>query len=148
MPDESLSAEDSLLDLFDRLREQAFGQSPMQDSGVTLPQLALLDWVAAFPGCSIHAIADGLGLTAPTVSVGVRRLERIGLLERQPDPKDGRAILLFLTAQGQKLCQQARAFRQDRVRRLLRGLTAEESTTLVTLLENAISAAEKEAKSE
>jgi len=138
--------EDSLLGLFDRLRKLAFGQNPLQDSGVTMPQLTLLDSVAASPGCSIHAIVDELGLTAPTVSVGVRRLENAGLLERQPDPEDGRAIQLFLTTQGQELCRQARAFRRDKMRLLLKELTAEESTALVTLLERAISAAEKEAQ--
>ena len=134
-----------LLDLFDRLRRLAFSQHPLQDSGVTMPQLALLDWVAASPGCGVQEIADGLGLTAPTVSVGVRRLEKAGLLERQPDPQDGRAIQLFLTTQGQALCQRARAFRRDKMQRLLKGLTPEESATLLTLLERAISAAGKEA---
>lgn len=148
MTNVSLLAEDNLLDLFDRLRKLAFDQNPLQDSGVTMSQLALLNWVTASPGCGVQDIADGLDLTAPTVSVGVRRLEKAGLLERQPDPQDGRAIQLFLTTQGQELCQQVRAFRREKMRLLLKGLTAEESTTLVTLLEHAISTAEKGAKSE
>ena len=141
-----LSTEDRLLNLFDRLRKLTVSQHPLQDSGVTMPQLALLDWVAASPGCGAQEIADGLGLTAPTVSVRVRRLEREGLLERQPDPEDGRAIQLYLTAQGHALCQRARAFRQDKMQRLLDGLTSEEAMTLLTLLERAISSAEKEAR--
>ena len=147
MTNTPLLAEDSLLDLFDRLRALAFGQNPLQDSGITIPQLVLLDWVAASPGCGVQEIADGLGLTAPTVSVRVRRLEKVGLLERQPDPQDGRAIQLFLTTQGQELCQQARAFRRGKMRLLLKGLAAEESATLVTLLEHAVGAAEKETTS-
>ncbi len=148
MTNVSLLAEDNLLDLFGRLRKLAFDQNPLQDSGVTMSQLALLYWVTASPGCGVQDMADGLDLTAPTVSVGVRRLEKAGLLERQPDPQDGRAIQLFLTTQGQELCQQVRAFRREKMRLLLKGLTAEESTTLVTLLEHAISTAEKGAKSE
>jgi len=146
MTNVSLSAEDHLLDLFDRLRKLAFGQHPLQDSGVTMPQLTLLDWVAATPGCGVHEIADGLGLTAPTISVGVRRLEKAGLLERQPDPQDGRAIQLFLTTQGQALYRRARAFRRDKMQRLLKGLTPEDQMTLLTLLEQAVSSAEKEAR--
>ena len=146
MTNVSLSAEDHLLDVFDRLRKLAFGQHPLQDSGVTMPQLTLLDWVAAAPGCGVHEIADGLGLTAPTISVGVRRLEKAGLLERQPDPQDGRAIQLFLTAQGQALYRWARAFRRDKMQRLLKGLTPEDQMTLLTLLEQAASSAEKEAR--
>ena len=144
MTDVSLPAEDRLFGLFERLRRLALGQHPLEDSGVTMPQLPLLDWIAAASGYGIQEIAMGLGLTAPTVSVGVRRLEAAGLLERRPDPQDGRAIQLFLTAQGQALHQRARAFRREKMRRLLAGLTSEEGTTLMVLLERAINAAEEE----
>ncbi|HEY89006.1 MAG TPA: MarR family transcriptional regulator [Thermoflexia bacterium] len=146
MTNTSLAAGEQLLDLFDRLRKLAFGQHPLQDGGVTLPQLTLLDWLATAPGCHSQELADGLELTAPTVSVGVRRLEAAGLLERQPDPQDGRAIQLFLTTQGQELYQRARAFRQDKMQLLLKGLTPEEQVTLLTLLAQAVSSAEEEAE--
>ena len=136
------SAEDQLLDLLNRLRKLTLTQHPLQDTGVTMPQLTLLDWVATTPGCSVQEIANGLGLTAPTVSVSVRRLERAGLMTRQPDPMDRRAVRLFLTPQGQALQQQAWAFRQEKMRRLLAGLTPEECTTLLALLERAITTAE------
>jgi len=142
MTDTSLPAEDRLLSLFDRLRKLAPGQNPLEDTGATGPQLALLDQIAASPGCGIQEIATGLGLTAPTISVGVRRLEEAGLLERQPDPQDGRAIQLFLTAQGQTSHERARAFRREKMRRLLAGLTLEERAALLDLLERAINAAE------
>ena len=140
--------EDRLVNLFDRLRKLAFNQHPLEDSTVTMPQLTLLDWIAASPGCGIQDIAAGLGLSAPTISVGVRRLEKAGLSERQPDPQDGRAVRLSNTAKGQTLCERARAFRRDKMRRLLKGLTAEEGATLLTLMERAISVAEQEAESE
>ena len=134
---------DRLLSTFGRLRSLALVQNPLADSGVTGPQLALLDWLAASPGCGVQEIATGLGLTAPTVSVGVRRLEEAGLLERQSDPQDGRAIRLSLTAQGQTLQEQAHAFRQEKMRCVLAGLTTEEVATFLALLERAISSAEK-----
>ena len=137
------NAPDRLLSLFELLRKLALDQHPLQDSGVTMPQLALLDRVAASPGCGIQEVASGLGLTAPTVSVSVRRLEAAGLLERRPDPQDGRAIQLFLTAQGQALHERAHAFRRAKMQRLLAGLTTAESATLLALLEKAINAAEE-----
>ena len=142
---EARPTSDQLLSLFDRLRKLAFGQHPLQDSVVTMPQLTLLDWVAESPGSGIQDIADGLDLTAPTVSVGVRRLEAAGLLERRPDPKDGRAIQTFLTALGQTLHERACAFRREKTQRLLTGLTATEGSMLLALLEKAINAAEEAA---
>jgi len=75
MTKESLPAEDHLLGLFGRLRRLAFGQHPLQDSGVTMPQLTLLEWVAKSPGCHIQAIADGLGLQACWNASPTRRMD-------------------------------------------------------------------------
>lgn len=140
--------EDRLVDLFDRLRKLAFNQHPLEDRSVTMPQLTLLDYIAASPGCGIQEVATGLDLATPTISVSVRRLEQAGLVERRPDPEDGRAVQLFLTAEGQALCRRAYAFRQDKMRRLLQGLTGEERATLLRLLERAVSAAEERAENE
>jgi DNA-binding MarR family transcriptional regulator len=136
-------ASDRLLRLFERLRALGFGEHPLQDSKVTIPQLALIDWIAHSPGAGIQEVADGLGLTAPTVSVGVRRLELEGLVERRPDPQDGRAVQTFLTSQGQSLHDRARDFRRGKMERLLAGLTGEEGAALLALLEKAANAAEE-----
>ena len=136
------AAGDQLLALFDRLRKLGLDQNPLEESGVSVPQLALLDWVAACSGCGIQQIADGLDLTPPTVSVGVRRLEKAGVLERQPNPQDGRSIRLFLTPQGETLYRRAQDFRRGRVRRLLSGLTPQEQETLLDLWERALGAVE------
>lgn len=140
------SAAERLLSLFRRLRKLAFEQNPLQDNSITMPQLTLLEWVAETPGCGIQEIADGLDLSAPTVSVGIRRLEEAGLLERRPDPEDGRAVQLFLTIQGRRLHERARAFRRKKMQSLLEGLTPAERRTLLDLLERAVVSAEKREK--
>ncbi len=141
MDDTLLAADERLLGLFNRLLKLALGQNPLHDSGITPPQLTLLDWVAASPGCRVREIADGLDLTAPTVSVGIRRLEKAGLLERQSDPKDKRAVQISLTKQGQTLHARAWAFRREKMQQLLSGLMPEEIATLLVLMEKAIDAA-------
>lgn len=143
MADKAVFMEERLLKLLLRLRKLGPGRLPFEDIPVTPPQSLLLDWVAGASGCGIQEMAAGLGLTAPTVSVGVRRLEEAGLLEREPDPKDRRSIRLFLTAQGQTLHQRARALRWQKVQRLLAGLTPQERETLLDLLERAINVAEE-----
>ena len=104
--------------LFDRMRRLATEENPLQqaDIPVSMPQLTMLEWVAANPGCQLKDMADGLDVTMPTVSVGVRRLEDAGLLQRQPDPEDGRAVRLALTERSQNLVESTRQFRMRRWR--------------------------------
>ncbi|WP_406176894.1 MarR family winged helix-turn-helix transcriptional regulator [Streptomyces sp. NBC_00996] len=65
-------------------------------------------------------------ITQPAITQLVRRLERDGLVERHPDPEDGRAVLVQVTPAGARI---VRTRQQDRVRRfsqLLEALTPEE----------------------
>jgi DNA-binding MarR family transcriptional regulator len=137
------STPERLLDLSSRLLKLALDHNPLQDSGITTPQLTLLDYVAGCPGCSLGEIAEGLDLTPPTVSVGVSRLAKAGLLERCADPADKRFVRITTTARGQALHERALAFRLERIERLLGGLTEDETTTLLTLMEKAIDAAQR-----
>jgi len=131
--------------LLRRLREAGPGQPPFEEVGISPAQLTLLEWVAASPECNLQDMADGLALTPPTVSVGVRKLEEIGLLERRPDPVDGRAWQFELTATGSALWERVQRYRHEKTRRLLAGLTPEEQQTLLSLLERTLDTAEKEA---
>lgn len=140
-PDASRAAQ--LQDLFDRLRRLALDENPLAPHGVTLPQLSLLDALADAPGCGVGALAEALGVTPPTISVAVRRLEAMGLLQRDPDPEDRRALRLRLTAQGASIQAQAAQFRRAKMRQVLAGLSPGEAEQLVTLLDRALSAAER-----
>ncbi len=111
---------------------------------ITLPQLALLGWVADHPGSHVHSLAEALGLTAPTVSVGVRRLVRAGLLERRPDPQDRRAVKLHLTHQAEQMHALFLQRRNTTLELFLAGLTPAEQRTLLDLLEKAVTTAESQ----
>ena len=133
-----------LMQLLRRLRQIGpERQPPFETAGITGAQLALLEWLIAQPGSNLQEIADGLRVTPPTVSVGVRRLEEVGLLERRPDPTDGRAWQFDLTETGTALCERVQWYRQEKAQRLLTGLTPEEQMTLLMLLERALETAEK-----
>ena len=47
------------------------------------------------PGLRQAALAAVLGVEPPTVTRMVQRLERGGLIERRPDPHDGRVMLVY-----------------------------------------------------
>jgi DNA-binding MarR family transcriptional regulator len=60
----------------------------------------------------------------------VAALERDGLLTREADPADARAVILRATAKGAKLMAEGRARRVATLAADLRGLSASEHTTL------------------
>ncbi len=143
-----MDAEDRLIALLHRLRLLGAESPPIDDLQVSPAQLMLLSWIAAHPGCHVQDVATGLGLTPPTVSVGLRRLEQMGLLRREPDPRDKRALRLFLTSKGERLYQQVQTFHRAKARQFLAGLTPEEQETLLTLWERALQAAEANPQSD
>jgi DNA-binding MarR family transcriptional regulator len=66
------------------------------------------------------------GIAAPTVTRILADLERRGLIERRPDPSDGRSCFVSATAAGIELVGDARAETAQRAALLLRDLDAEE----------------------
>ena len=135
--------EERLYELMKRLRKLGLDTQPL-DVAVSPAQMSLLDWIAASPGCGVQDIADGMRLTPPTVSVGVRKIEESNLVERKPNPLDGRSVQFFLTRRGHALQRKIQTSHRRKFRRLLAGLTPQEQETLLELLERALQAAEAE----
>ncbi len=133
---------EKFMHLMDRLRRFGGRTAPPQEANISPSQLALISYAASNPGGGVQAMAEGLRLATPTVSIAIRQLEKAGFIERQPDPHDGRAVLLFLTPAGLELHQRTLEFRCKKFTNLLTELTHQERNTLLNLLEKAVSAAE------
>ena len=65
------------------------------------------------------AVVEELGIDKGAVSRQIQHLVDLGLLEREPDPADGRATLLSLTADARTRLAQVQAERSERFGRLL-----------------------------
>jgi len=139
---------EKFLNLMDRLRQVGPQTAPPKEANISLSQLTYLTFLASHPGCGIQSMASGLKLSKPSVSIGVSQLEEAGFLTRQSDPQDGRAVQLFLTAEGQKLHQHTLEFRCKKFERLLTKLIPQERITLINLLEKAIKSIENETQGE
>lgn len=74
----------------------------------------------------LTAIAERTGFDASHVSRQVSDLEKAGLLAREADPDDRRAVLLRATDEGNALMQRLKDGRRSRVERLLEGWSADE----------------------
>jgi DNA-binding MarR family transcriptional regulator len=137
-----------LLAIMERLQDLPLFELAPRDLPVTLPQVVLLNHVARAPGCGVKEIAEKLHLSPPTISVGVHRLVRQGMLERHKDPDDRRARPLYLTEDGQTVMTQVRRHRRKGAERFLNGLDPSEQEQLLALMEKATRNAESKLKDE
>ncbi|MER7243752.1 MarR family transcriptional regulator [Kribbella sp. NPDC000426] len=69
-------------------------------------------------------------LKQPALTSLVAKLEQDGLLERRPDPSDGRASLISLTEAGQEIVHSRHANRVAKLTALVDQLTPEERAVL------------------
>lgn len=60
-------------------------------------------------GMRVTALAERAGMSRQAITYLIRELEGNGYLERCPDPSDGRASLVHLTARGEAAVQAIRA---------------------------------------
>jgi DNA-binding MarR family transcriptional regulator len=113
-----------------------------EDIDLSPPAVAILFWISRSPGCGVLEVAKALGVTPPTISVGISRLVKAGWLERGSDPDDRRAHPIFLTSKGERLVAHVREHRTKMLRIFLSALTPDEQEQLLRFLERGIQALE------
>ncbi len=83
-------------------------------------------------------LADYLGLDKSTISGLVERAEKRGLLERAPNPADGRATDVFLTAAGRQLADVGEGKIAASLAPMTGRLTGADTRRLTALLERVL----------
>ena len=79
--------------------------------GVTSHQVTLLWLVRSRPGLSLRELAVEEGISAPSLSAHVDRLESLGLIRRVRSTDDRRRVGLELTPEGRATLRRVRARR-------------------------------------
>ena len=82
----------------------------------------------------VSALAERLGTDPSTTSRQTGDLVKRGLLEKLPDPDDGRASLLAVTGEGHEVVAAMKERRHERLARAVEGFTREELVTFTALL--------------
>jgi DNA-binding MarR family transcriptional regulator len=98
--------------------------------GVTSHQATLLWLVRSRPGLSLRELAGEEGISAPSLSGHVDRLEAAGLLRRVRSSGDRRRVGLELTPEGRAILKRVRARRTSWLADRLGRLTDEERERL------------------
>lgn len=77
-------------------------------------------------GARVGEIARDLGVKVPSATEQIIRLERAGLLRREPDPDDSRAVRVAATAEGRAAVDVADRKRNEHIAEVLATLGQEE----------------------
>jgi DNA-binding MarR family transcriptional regulator len=97
-------------------------------------QYSVLVVIAANPGLSQSDLAGALGIERARLVRLLDRLEKRGLTQRLPSPRDRRSHALQLTAQGQKVLKRAMALAAQHEARLVDKIGAEPRRLMIGLL--------------
>lgn len=96
---------------------------------------SVLSLVTHNAGITSRQLCSSLGIQPPNLVAMVNTLEKRGLIERMPHPRDGRAVGLHLTAIGKKLMRGAERTAAGLEAEVAARLSASEAKTLIRLLQ-------------
>jgi DNA-binding MarR family transcriptional regulator len=86
---------------------------------LSFSSLSVLHTLSRAGSCRLSDLVRTEQIKQPALTAAVAKLERDGLVRRSPDPRDGRASMLSLTAAGQAIVSRRHAARVAGLRRLL-----------------------------
>lgn len=94
-----------------RLRRRLLSAADLED--LTLGQSAVLARLADRGGVTAAELAAIEGVRHQSMTATVAALDAAGLVERSPDPRDGRRLLIELTAEGRRRLEEGRQARTE-----------------------------------
>lgn len=103
--------------------------------GMTVAQAAALEALGAEGPQRMGALGRRLGISPSTVSRNLGLLEQRGLIERVPDPADGRASQVRLTRRGRSARAEVEEYKRRFARSVLDELPARRRTEILASLE-------------
>lgn len=109
-----------------RLRQEAAAEA----SGLTPTSVAALATVERHGPLTPSELADIEGVRRPTTTRTLGCLEREGLVDRTPDPGDGRSSLVAINGAGRERLRRLRGRKNAYLARRMRELSADEVETL------------------
>ena len=123
-----------------KIGERFFGEF-----GITMSQYNILIILRDYPeGLSQSALSERQLVNRSNITGLVDRMEKAGLVERQPHPTDRRSYLVRLTGAGDALVERVEPYYIDEVERVMGSLEEQEARSLARMLEAVRSAVREE----
>ncbi len=116
----------------------------LQELGLAVAQVPVFGSLKHYGPLSQKDLANLLHVEQPTMAQLLARMERDGLIQRTPDPNDGRSSLISLTPSAIKRSGPARDVLIEGRRIALRGFSERDTSTLTRLLKRIVQNLEEE----
>lgn len=110
---------------------------------VDLAQADCLEVIGARGSCTMSELAAELKVDASAATRTVRRLVDAGYVNRTPDPRDARAVVVTLTEEGTRLTQEINRRSIDAVLEILDEFSPDEQRQFADLLERFVKGIDK-----
>jgi DNA-binding MarR family transcriptional regulator len=130
---DEVAAQDALMERLLSIYKAHMAQLCRQ-ANLTMPQLYALDTIARLQRSKMSPLAEQLGLSMGASSTLVDRLATRGLVQRDADATDRRAVFVSLSEKGQRLLDEARHARTELLHRVFTQLGPDTRATLLTSL--------------
>lgn len=100
---------------------------------LSFSSLSILHTLSRGGPSRLGALVQSEQIKQPALTAAAAKLEQDGLVARQPDPEDGRAILISLTHTGAAIVAQRREGRVRRLEQLVARLTLAKQAQLLAV---------------
>lgn len=93
-----------IIELYDKI--SSWEHAVVKKSGLSPVQMHAVEIIGHHASLRMKELAEKMGITTGTLTVMVDRLERNGLVIRQPHPTDRRSYVIVLTDLGRELFEE------------------------------------------
>lgn len=117
------------------MKHRRIMQNYLDETGVYQSQHRLLMEIARNPNASQKDITRSMDVSAATIAVSLKKLERGGYIKREADEGDNRLNKITITEKGNRVVEQGRKIFESAEGKVLEGFTDEEKSALMVLVQ-------------
>lgn len=125
-----------IIEFFEKL--SSWEDSVVKGSGLTTTQNHTIEIVGHAGAIQMKDLAAKVGVTTGTLTVGIDKLEKMGLLRRVSHEKDRRSFLIELTTKGEAIYQQHHDHHFKLTQSLVADLSKEEQAVFTSVIKKAL----------
>ena len=102
----------------------------LSHSTLSISELHMLD-VVGRNGCTVTDIAQSMGISMPSATIAVKKLEKKGYVTKEKDVSDARKVVIRLTIEGRKAEAMHRWFHRQMVHNVEKAVPTQDQQALL-----------------